>query len=220
MCEKASSVVHEDLVGSQGLVLNKSVNTSLNTESLNQKPLKKSKKKFLKYQVSWMHLRPIFYYMAYLGPRKKNHKRIKRRTLSMKNPNKDKLDKLAFSSEDAKPDVFPCLSSCSDSKATKAGYRPSANFKSSDESLIENRAEGEFRKRIDHSCAVLASAAQIENISGSGSVVSQFEARQADSAQDSTRDQMHNGLMSMPNGGPEETVGKFLLIFPLWFCLA
>ncbi|KAL2961072.1 hypothetical protein AAZX31_17G072100 [Glycine max] len=220
VCEKASSVVHEDLVGSQGLVLNKSVNTSLNTESLNQKPLKKSKKKFLKYQVSWMHLRPIFYYMAYLGPRKKNHKRIKRRTLSMKNPNKDKLDKLAFSSEDAKPDVFPCLSSCSDSKATKAGYRPSANFKSSDESLIETRAEGEFRKRIDHSCAVLASAAQIENISGSGSVVSQFEARQADSAQDSTRDQMHNGLMSMPNGGPEETVGKFLLIFPLWFCLA
>ncbi|KAL2572451.1 hypothetical protein AAZV13_17G068400 [Glycine max] len=207
VCEKASSVVHEDLVGSQGLVLNKSVNTSLNTESLNQKPLKKSKKKFLKYQVSWMHLRPIFYYMAYLGPRKKNHKRIKRRTLSMKNPNKDKLDKLAFSSEDAKPDVFPCLSSCSDSKATKAGYRPSANFKSSDESLIETRAEGEFRKRIDHSCAVLASAAQIENISGSGSVVSQFEARQADSAQDSTRDQMHNGLMSMPNGGPEETVG-------------
>ncbi|KAH1117282.1 hypothetical protein AAZX31_17G072100 [Glycine max] len=206
VCEKASSVVHEDLVGSQGLVLNKSVNTSLNTESLNQKPLKKSKKKFLKYQVSWMHLRPIFYYMAYLGPRKKNHKRIKRRTLSMKNPNKDKLDKLAFSSEDAKPDVFPCLSSCSDSKATKAGYRPSANFKSSDESLIETRAEGEFRKRIDHSCAVLASAAQIENISGSGSVVSQFEARQADSAQDSTRDQMHNGLMSMPNGGPEETV--------------
>ncbi|RZB55727.1 ubiquitin carboxyl-terminal hydrolase 23-like isoform X2 [Glycine soja] len=206
VCEKASSVVHEDLVGSQGLILNKSVNTSLNTESLNQKPLKKSKKKFLKYQVSWMHLRPIFYYMAYLGPRKKNHKRIKRRTLSMKNPNKDKLDKLAFSSEDAKPDVFPCLSSCSDSKATKAGYRPSANFKSSDESLIETRAEGEFRKRIDHSCAVLASAAQIENISGSGSVVSQFEARQADSAQDSTRDQMHNGLMSMPNGGPEETV--------------
>lgn len=138
----------------------------------------------------------------------------------MKNPNKDKMDKLAFSSEDAKPVVFPLLLSCSESKATKAGYRPGANFKSSDESLIENRAEGEFRKRIDHSCAVLASAAQIEIISGSGSIVSQFEARQADSAQDSTRDQMHNGLMSMPNGGPEETVGKFLLIFPLWFCLA
>ena len=65
---------------------------------------------------------------------------------------------------------------------------------------------------------MLASAAQIENISGSGSVVSQFEARQADSAQDSTRDQMHNGLMSMPNGGPEETVGKFLLIFFVLVC--
>ncbi|KAL3034360.1 hypothetical protein AAZX31_02G189600 [Glycine max] len=206
VCEKASSMTYEDLVGSQGLVLNESVNTSLNTASLNQKPVKKSKKKFLRYQVSWMHLRPIFHYMVYLGPRKKNHKRSKRRTLGMKNPNKDKMDKLAFSSEDAKPVVFPLLLSCSESKATKAGYRPGANFKSSDESLIENRAEGEFRKRIDHSCAVLASAAQIEIISGSGSIVSQFEARQADSAQDSRRDQMHNGLMSMLSRGLEETV--------------
>ncbi|KAG5063880.1 hypothetical protein JHK85_005063 [Glycine max] len=141
-----------------------------------------------------------------LGPTEEESQRSKRRTLGMKNPNKDKMDKLAFSSEDAKPVVFPLLLSCSESKATKAGYRPGANFKSSDESLIENRAEGEFRKRIDHSCAVLASAAQIEIISGSGSIVSQFEARQADSAQDSRRDQMHNGLMSMLSRGLEETV--------------
>jgi len=69
-------MTYEDLVGSQGLVLNESVNTSLNTASLNQKPVKKSKKKFLRYQVSWMHLRPIFHYMVYLGPRKKNHKEV------------------------------------------------------------------------------------------------------------------------------------------------
>ncbi|TKY54702.1 Ubiquitin carboxyl-terminal hydrolase 23 [Spatholobus suberectus] len=156
--------------------------------------------------------RPIFRYMAYLGPRKKNHKRSKCRTSGLKNPNKEKLDKLAFSSEDAKPstlgktDVFPCVLSCSESKATKAGYRAGANFKSNDESLIENSAEGEFRKRIDHNCAVLASVTQAENISGGGSVVSQFEARQADSAQDSRRNQMHNGLMSMLTRGLEETV--------------
>ncbi|RDX64082.1 Ubiquitin carboxyl-terminal hydrolase 23, partial [Mucuna pruriens] len=212
VCEKAGSVVHEDLVGSQGLILNASVNRSLNTASLNQKHVKKPKKKFLKCQVASMHLRPIFLYMAYLGPRKKNHKRSKCRTLGLKNANKEKLDKLAFSSEDAEPsthgktDVFPCVSSCSDSKATKAGSRPSANFKSNDESLIENSAEGEFRKRIDHNCAVLASATQVKNISGGGSVVSQFEARQADSAQDSRRNQMHNGLMSMLTRGLEETV--------------
>ncbi|KHN42818.1 Ubiquitin carboxyl-terminal hydrolase 23 [Glycine soja] len=182
VCEKASSMTYEDLVGSQGLVLNESVSGILDASSPN------------------LPLHGI------LGPTEEESQRSKRRTLGMKNPNKDKMDKLAFSSEDAKPVVFPLLLSCSESKATKAGYRPGANFKSSDESLIENRAEGEFRKRIDHSCAVLASAAQIEIISGSGSIVSQFEARQADSAQDSRRDQMHNGLMSMLSRGLEETV--------------
>ncbi|KAH1262658.1 Ubiquitin carboxyl-terminal hydrolase 23 [Glycine max] len=177
VCEKASSMTYEDLVGSQGLV-----SGILDASSPN------------------LPLHGI------LGPTEEESQRSKRRTLGMKNPNKDKMDKLAFSSEDAKPVVFPLLLSCSESKATKAGYRPGANFKSSDESLIENRAEGEFRKRIDHSCAVLASAAQIEIISGSGSIVSQFEARQADSAQDSRRDQMHNGLMSMLSRGLEETV--------------
>ncbi|KAK7388365.1 hypothetical protein VNO78_23181 [Psophocarpus tetragonolobus] len=212
VCSKASAVVHEDLVCSQGLVLNESVNRSSNTECLNQKYVKKSKRKFLKYQASSMHLRLIFRYMTYMGPRKKNHKRSKRRSLGKKNSNKDNLDKVAFSSEVAKQstlgktDVFLCVSSCSESKATKASYRPGANFKSSDESLIENSTEGEFRKRIDRNCAVLASVTQIENISKSGSAARQFEARQADSAQDSKRDQMHNGLMSMLTRGLEETV--------------
>ncbi|XP_061338518.1 ubiquitin carboxyl-terminal hydrolase 23-like [Gastrolobium bilobum] len=47
---------------------------------------------------------------------------------------------------------------------------------------------------------------QLENISGCGSVVDQFEARQADSLQDGKRDQMHNSLMSMLTRGLEETV--------------
>jgi len=218
--------VHGDLVGSRGLILNESVNRPLNSESCDQKPVKKSKKKFLKYQVSGMHLRPIFLYMAYLGPRRKNHKKNKRLTLSKKNPNKDKLDKLAFSSEDSKPSTygktveFPCVSSCSESKATKTGYRPGVNVKSNDESLTENSVEGEFRKRIDRNCAVLASMTQIESISGTGSVVSQHKARQAANLQDTRRDQMHNGLMSMLTRGLEETVGKLRLIFLFKFCLA
>lgn len=219
MCEKAGSVVHEDPVGSQGLVLDVSVNKSLNAEIINQKHVKKPKKKFLKYPLSRVHLRTIYRYMAYMGPQKKDHKRSKCRTLHLKNPNKGKLDKLAFSSEDAKPstsgktNVFPCVSSCSEIKATQIDYKPGANFKSNDESLIESSAEGELRKRIDHNCAVLASASQVENISPGGKVVSHFEARQADTAQDSIKHQMHNGLMSMLTRGLEETVGKFQLIF-------
>ncbi|KAK7329937.1 hypothetical protein VNO77_24119 [Canavalia gladiata] len=203
VCEKASSIVHENAIGSQGLVLNESVNGSLNTQSPNQKQVKKSKKKFLKYQVLSMHIRPTFLFMAYLSPRKKkNHKRSRHRILGLKNPYKEKLDKLAFSSEDA----LSCASSCSYSTATKAGYRPGTNFKSNDDSLIEDNAEGEFRKRIDHNCGVLASAIQVENMSGCGSVVNRFEAGQADSGEGSRRDQMHNGLMSMLTRGLEETV--------------
>ncbi|KAL2338516.1 hypothetical protein Fmac_012962 [Flemingia macrophylla] len=201
--EKAGSVVHEDLVGSQ---CNVSVDRHLSRE------VKKPKKKFLKYQVASMHIRPIFRYMAYLGPRKKGHKKSKRHTVVSKNPNKEKLDRLTFSSEDAnlythgKTDVAACVVSCSTSKVTKAGHRHGANLKSNDQSLIENNAEGEFRKRIDHKCAVLASATKVENISRGGSAASPFETRQADSAQDSRRNQMHNGLMSMLTRGLEETV--------------
>ncbi|BAT76182.1 hypothetical protein LR48_Vigan01g244600 [Vigna angularis] len=206
--EQASRMVNGDRVVSQGLVLNESVNRSLNSEGLDKKPVKKLKRKFLKYQVSRMHFRPIFLYMGYLGPRKKSHKRSKCLTLSKKSPKKDKLDKFAFSSYDSKPsthrktDEFPCMSSCSESKATKAGCRPGVNVKSNDESLTENSAEGEFKKRIDQNCTVLASVSQL----GSGSVVSELKARQAANVQDSRRDQMHNGLMSMLTRGLEETV--------------
>ncbi|XP_020229160.1 ubiquitin carboxyl-terminal hydrolase 23 isoform X2 [Cajanus cajan] len=199
VCEKTGSVVHEELVGSQGPVPNVSINRPLSRERINQKHVKKPKKKFLKYQVASMHLRPIFRYMVYVGPQKKG-KKSKRHTLGLKNSDKRKLDKLTFSSDNAKlstlgkTDVVACVLSCSESKVTKAGYRPDS-------------AEGEFRKRIDHKCAVLASATQVENISGA-SIASQFETRQANSVQDSRRNQMHNGLMSMLTRGLEETVAQ------------
>ncbi|XP_027329426.1 ubiquitin carboxyl-terminal hydrolase 23 isoform X2 [Abrus precatorius] len=209
VCEEAGSTMHENAVGSQGRAFNEPMNGSLITVSCNQKHVKRSKKKFLKYQLSSMHLRPTFLFMAYLGPRKKkNHKTSKRRRLGFKNPNKEKLDKCAFSSEEAEPsttgktDVFPCVSSCSESKTPRASFRPGVNFKSND----ENNAEVELRKRIDHNCTVLASVTQLENISGCASVVNQFEARQPDSGHGSRRDQMHNGLMSMLTRGLEETV--------------
>lgn len=220
MCDEAGSKVCESAVGCQGPVLHASTNGLLNMESLNQKHMKKSKKKFLKYQVPGMPLRSTLLFMAYLSPRKKNHKRSKRRMLGLKNPNKEKLDKHAVSSDvgpstPGKAVVFPSASSCAKSRTIKAGS--DTNFKSNDKSLIENTAEGEFRKRIDMNCAVLATAMQVENISGCGSRVNQFEVRQADSLQEGKRNQMHNSLMSMLTRGLEETVGKFLLIFPSSF---
>ncbi|KAK7265092.1 hypothetical protein RJT34_32708 [Clitoria ternatea] len=212
VCEKADSMVPGNWVSSKGQGVNDSINRLVKARNLDQKHVKKSKKRFPKYKVSSMHLRPTFLFMAYLGPRKKNHKRSKCRAFGFKNPNKEKLDKRAFLSEDGRPstpgktDVFSCVSSCCDSKASKAGFRHGANFKYNDESLLENDADKEFRRRIEHNCAMLASAVQVESKSVCGSVMNQFEARQANSIQNSKRDQMHNGLMSMLTRGLEETV--------------
>ncbi|XP_057421466.1 ubiquitin carboxyl-terminal hydrolase 23 [Lotus japonicus] len=173
----------ENVVASQALVLNKPVSRSLDMERLKQKYVKKSKKKFLKYQASSMHLRPIFLYMTYTGQwKKKNHKRCKCRKLSMKNTYKEKLVKHVR------------VSSCLESKATKAGYR-----KFNDQSPMEIDT---FRKRVDENCALLATPQS----SGCSTVVNQFAATQAYSLQDGKRDQMHNSLMSMLTRGLEETV--------------
>ncbi|XP_057421727.1 ubiquitin carboxyl-terminal hydrolase 23-like isoform X2 [Lotus japonicus] len=182
----AGCIVCENAVGSQGLILNESECRSLNMERLKQKHVKKSKKKFLKYQVSSMQLRPIFLYMTYTG-QKKNHKRCKRRKLSLRNLNKEKLDKHSLSSDVglSSSDVSPCVSSCFESKATKAGYRSGANLKFNDPCPMRSNTKGDMR-RVD---AVLATSMEVEDLSGRGE-----------------RDQMHNSLMSMLTRGLEETV--------------
>ena len=86
MCDEVGRIVRENAVGCQGLVLNESVNRSLTKETC-KRMKKPKKKKLLKYQVSRMHLRSSFLFMAFLGPRKKIHKRCKRR----KTPDKEKL---------------------------------------------------------------------------------------------------------------------------------
>ncbi|KAF1887570.1 hypothetical protein Lal_00040624 [Lupinus albus] len=201
VCDEAGNKVCDSAIGCQTLVLHKS--------NLNEKHMNKLKKKFLKYNVSNMHFRSTYLFLAYLGSRKKNHKRSKRQRLGMKNPNKEKLDKHVFSSDgpstSGKADVFPSAS-CFESRTTKVGHRPDAKFKLNDKSLIENTAEGGFRERVDMNCAVLATAMRVENISGRGSGVNQFETRQADSLKDGKRDQMHNNLMSMLTRSLEETV--------------
>ncbi|OIW18627.1 hypothetical protein TanjilG_13379 [Lupinus angustifolius] len=209
---ETGSKVCEGAVGCQELVLHESANRLLNMENHNEKQLKKSKKKFLKYNISSMYFRSTYLFLAHLGPRKKNLKRSKCRRLGLKNPNIEKLDKHALSSDvgpstPGKAEVFPSVSNSFEHSTTKAGDTPDAKFKLNDKSLLETTiAGGEFRKRTEMNCAVLATAVQVENISGGDSGLNQFEARQADSLQDCKRDQMLNTSISMPARSLEETV--------------
>ncbi|CAL0307069.1 unnamed protein product [Lupinus luteus] len=211
VCNETGSKVCEGAVGCQEVVLHESANRLLNMENHNEKHLKKLKKKFLKYNISSMHFRSTYLFLAYLGPRKKNHKRSKGRRLGLKNPSIEKLDKHALSSDmgpstPGKADVFPSVSHSFERSTTKAGDTPDAKYKLDDKSLVENIAEGEFKKRIKINNAVLATAMQVENISRSDSGLNQFEARQADSLQDGKGDQMLNSSISMPAQVLEETV--------------
>jgi ubiquitin carboxyl-terminal hydrolase 36/42 len=199
------------MVVSQGL-LKGSSNRSLSDSSLNQKKVKKPKK-FPKYQGSIMRLRPILRYVAYLGLRKKNHKKSKRR---------EKLNKHAISldvglSTSGKAHLLPSVTSYSESKATKPSPIPVANIKCNDVSLTEHNVEGELRKRMDQNCAVLATATQVENMSQC-LAENKFEAGHAFSSHDDKTDQMHNSVMRMLTRGLEETVGMFLLTFSLSLC--
>ncbi|CAJ2649580.1 unnamed protein product [Trifolium pratense] len=200
--EEACNLLVENAVVSQKL-LKGSPNRSSSDSSVNQKQVKKPKKKFPKYHGSIMRLRPILRYVAYLGPRKKDHKKSKRR---------EKLNKPASSSDaelstSGKAQLLPSVTSYSESKATKPCPMPVANMKRNDVSLMEHNAEGELkkRKRMDQNCAVLATATQVENMSQC-LLENKFEAAHAFSPQDDKTDQMHNSVMRMLTRGLEETV--------------
>ncbi|CAK8564304.1 unnamed protein product [Lathyrus sativus] len=204
--EKACSILCENAVVSQGLVLKDSSNVSSRDLSLDQKQVKKSKKKFPKYQGSNLQLRPIIHFIANLGLRRKNHKKSKRRLLGMKHCSKEKQNKHAILSEvgpstSGKTHLLPS----SESKPTKPSHIPVDNIKSNDAPLMENNAEGEFKKRMDQNFGVLASVAKVENMSQC-LVANEFKAGQSFSLQDDTGDQMHNSVMRMLTRGLEETV--------------
>ncbi|XP_058754244.1 ubiquitin carboxyl-terminal hydrolase 23 isoform X1 [Vicia villosa] len=201
--EEACSMLCENVVVSQELVLKDSSNISL---SLNQKQAKKSKMKFPKYRGSSLQLRPIIHFIANLGLRRKNHKKTKRRLLGLKYCSKEKRNKHAILSEvgpstSGKTHLLPS----SESKQTKPSHIPVDNIKSNDAPLMENNAEVEFKKRIDQNSAVLASVTKVENISPC-LVANEFKAGQAISLQDDTGGQMHNSVMRMLTRGLEETV--------------
>lgn len=121
-----------------------SSNRSLKDSTLDQKQVKKSKKKFPKYKGSIMQLSSIRLSLRCLGPRKKNHKKNRRCLLGLKYHSKEKLNKLAISS-----DVGPSISG-------KDHLRSS---------LMKHDAEGEIINRMDRNCAALATATQVENMS-------------------------------------------------------
>ncbi|KAI4344278.1 hypothetical protein L6164_011524 [Bauhinia variegata] len=206
LCNRASALVGEKAVGDQGSVHDVSVNKTSDMQGLNHKPLKKSKKKLLKCRVSSLPLSSSMFFMASLGLRKrKKHKRIKKRTLNVKNLNKKQLGKHVFLT-DLEPSTpgevgnVPLGSGCSLRGAAIASSKHVAPLNAISKSMMENITNGEFKKRIDQGSAVLATAKQAESISGSNAVVvNKCEARQSDNPnpKDGQRDQMHNGLMSV-----------------------
>ncbi|RYR76829.1 hypothetical protein Ahy_A01g001363 isoform B [Arachis hypogaea] len=178
MCDATVSIECKNSIGCQGLVPNESANSSLTKESVNQKTMKKPKKKFLKYRPLRMHICSSLLLMTVLSSRKKIHKRKKiHRRSKCHNLKKKNMDKLSSN-------VGP----------------------SDDGTVIEKLVEGEFQRRVNQNSAVLATAAQGGNTSSSGSATNQFEGRQVHSLQDGKRDKMHNKFMSIPSRGLEETV--------------
>ena len=186
MYKKSCKLLCKKAVVSQGLVLKVSSDRSLKDSSCDQKRVKKSKKKFPKYQGSVMQLSLIRPSMRCLGPRKKNHKKSRRCLLGLKYHSKEKSNKHAISS-----DVGPSISG-------KEHLRSS---------LMKHDAEGETINRTDQNCAVLATATQVENMSQC-LMVKELEAGHACSLQDDKRDEMHNTVVTR---GLEETVGTFLI---------
>lgn len=220
MNEKACIILCENAVVSQELVLKGSTNISSKDLCLNQKQVKKSKKKFPKYPGSSLQLRPVIHFIVNLGLRRKNHKKSKRRLLGMKYCNKEKRNKHAILSEvgpstSGKTHLLPS----SESKPTKPSHIPIDIIKSTDAPLMENNAEGEFKKRMDQDSAVLASFTNVEKMSPC-LVANEFKAGQSFSLQDDTGDQMHNSVMRMLTRGLEETVGMSLLTFYIQICSA
>ncbi|XP_028760870.1 ubiquitin carboxyl-terminal hydrolase 23 [Neltuma alba] len=192
-CDKSGNQVCEKVVGNQPLVLDKSGRRSMDIGGLSHKRIKKSRKKLLKYRVSSLHVGSNFLVMASFSLRKKKkNKKIERQTSDIKNLNKEKLDEYISS------DVGP--SSSVGSVGTKSSYKHATNHLSMNsvggESVMENIANGEFRKRIDQDCAVLATAKHVEKVSGHSSVANHCDSRQPNRLRDGNREQMHSSSMS------------------------
>ncbi|KAJ7979614.1 Ubiquitin carboxyl-terminal hydrolase [Quillaja saponaria] len=216
LCEKAGDDQKqaEDLLK----VSSSSVMTtgSMDMEGLYCKHGKKLKKNVLKYQVPHMQLSSNILLMMSLGLRKKKKQKGGKQRRLDKNQNQECLSYKDFFSSDTGPSTSKkiCILSLGETHSQrrvpksgpKAGVINMASLNSNSDSLTE-KVDGEFRKGMDESSAVLATAKQLENSSQCSFVLNKHDVRKPDGALDSKRDKIYtNDSMSMLTQGLDDTV--------------
>ncbi|KAA8522873.1 hypothetical protein F0562_009296 [Nyssa sinensis] len=192
---------------------------SLNRKASDGKAPEKMKKKLLKCRVTTMHLGSNILFGASLGLRKKKHKRSKRRTLEIKNlTQEDWLDRdgiptdLGPSTSEKTRTMSLGGSGHSRKKVVKSGSNKKdksaavKNVANSNGDSLMGIIDKEFRERVDHNGAMLATEKRPQKSYCFASSGNQFDIRGPNSSKDSRRDSMQNGLMSMLTRGLEETI--------------
>ncbi|KAK3435633.1 hypothetical protein EUGRSUZ_C00353 [Eucalyptus grandis] len=181
-------------------------------ETLHSKRHKKFKR-HLKYQFASLHLGPNILLRASLRPRKK-HKKNKHRGLVAKNLNGKQLNKDLIAS-DFGPSTSETTEAVSVSSKRRGSKLPSKErvgdthsrmTASSNGDSLTGVMDGAVRDRTTQSDAVLATGSSLKKSITSQSSANLGKSREYESLEDSKRDTMQNGLMSMLTRGLEETL--------------
>eukprot|EP00261_Vitis_vinifera_P015247 XP_003634989.1 PREDICTED: ubiquitin carboxyl-terminal hydrolase 23 isoform X2 [Vitis vinifera] len=193
------------------------MNGSIHMKTLDCKPHRKFKKKNMKCRMRSMHLVSNNLFRASLSLRKKKkHRRSKRHTSDIKNLTQEHLLEAGCLSVGQGPSTSDKTQTTSVGPTnrwgkrvkhgTKKGDKRTAgkDVKTSNSECVMDTMDVEFRDRIGEEGAMLATDKEPQK--SSISVAKQRDAQRSDSLNDSKRDQMQNGLMSMLTRGLDETI--------------
>ncbi|XP_034691124.1 ubiquitin carboxyl-terminal hydrolase 23-like isoform X2 [Vitis riparia] len=193
------------------------MNGSIDTKTLDCKPHRKFKKKNMKCRMRSMHLVSNNLFRASLSLRKKKkHRRSKRHTSDIKNLTQEHLLEAGCLSIGQGPSTSDKTQTTSVGPTnplgkrvkhgTKKGDKRTAgkDVKTSSSECVMDTMDVEFRDRIGQEGGMLATDKEPQK--SSSSVAKQWDAQRSDSLNDSKRDQMQNGLMSMLTRGLDETI--------------
>ncbi|XP_034678541.1 ubiquitin carboxyl-terminal hydrolase 23-like isoform X2 [Vitis riparia] len=190
------------------------MNGSIHMKTLDCKPHRKLKKKHMKRS---MHLVSNNLFRASLSLRKKKkQRRSKRHTSDIKNLTQERLLEAGCLSIDQGPSTSDKTQTISVGPTnpqgkrvkhgTKKGDKRTAgkDVKTSNSECLIDTMDMEIRDRIGQEGAMLATDKEPQK--SSSSVAKQWDAQGSDSLNDSKRDRMQNGLMSMLTRGLDKTI--------------
>ncbi|KAJ9697595.1 hypothetical protein PVL29_009429 [Vitis rotundifolia] len=193
------------------------MNGSIHMKTLDCKPHRKFKKKNMKCRMRSMHLVSNNLFRASLSLRKKKkHRRSKRHTSDIKNLTQEHLLEAGCLSVGQGPSTSDKTQTSSVGPTnpwgkrvkhgTKKGDKRTAgkDVKTSNSECVMDTMDVEFGDRIGQEGAMLATDKEPQK--SSSSVAKQWDAQRSDSLNDSKKDQMQNGLMSMLTRGLDETI--------------